>query len=122
MRDLGARFAGQLRMGDVVLLYGELGAGKTTLVRGFIDALGFEGTVRSPTFNLIQFFATEPPVMHVDLYRVDSHIGLGIEDELATHISFIEWAEKAEGLVSGGEAWRIHINLAAQGRIVTMQG
>ena len=56
MRDLGARLAGQLRIGDVVLLYGELGAGKTTLVRGFIDALGYEGPVRSPTFNLIQIF------------------------------------------------------------------
>ena len=122
MRDLGARLAGQLRIGDVVLLYGKLGAGKTTLVRGFIDALGYEGPVRSPTFNLIQFFKTQPPVMHVDLYRVASHVGLGIEDELPTHVSFIEWAEKASGLISVEEAWRIHINFAAQSRDVVIEG
>lgn len=121
MRDLGARLAGELRIGDVVLLYGELGAGKTTIVRGFIDALGYEGPVRSPTFNLIQLFATEPPVMHVDLYRVDSYKGLGVEDELAAHVSFIEWAEKAEGLIASEDAWRIRIRFAPEGRTVSIE-
>src|SRR4051812_21064266 len=77
MRELGGALTNELRVGDVVFLYGELGAGKTTLVRGFIDALGYEQPVRSPTFNLIHLFPTDPPVMHVDLYRVASHAGLG---------------------------------------------
>jgi len=121
MRQLGAELTHHLHPGDVVLLYGDLGAGKTTLVRGFIDALGHDGAVRSPTFNLIQIFETDPPVMHLDLYRVASHTGLGIEDELGSHISFIEWAEKAQGLVAPEHAWRLTIEFVPDGRMVTIQ-
>lgn len=120
-RALGAALARQLVAGDVVLLYGELGAGKTTLVRGLLEALGEKGHVRSPTFNLIQTFETTPPVMHSDLYRVSTIAGIGIEDYLESHICLIEWAEKAEGLVPDASAWHIRIEFAAEGRAITIE-
>lgn len=78
MAHLGARIAAQLRAGDVVLLTGELGAGKTTLTRGLGAALGVRGTVTSPTFVLARTHPREgaPPLVHVDAYR------LGGADEL----------------------------------------
>jgi len=121
MRTLGASLATRLRKGDLVLLFGELGAGKTTLVRGFLGALGHGGPVRSPTFNLIQVFDTDPPVMHADLYRVENARDLGIEDYLDTHLCFIEWAERAEELAQGSYAWSIRISIAGDGREVEVQ-
>ena len=115
-RALGAGLATSLRAGDVVLLKGELGAGKTTLVRGLLKALGHTGPVRSPTFNLVQTFDTDPPIMHADLYRVATHKGIGIEDYLATHLCLIEWPDRAEGLVAVVTAWLVELDFAGDGR------
>lgn len=100
MMQVGSDFARGAGPGDVFRLIGELGAGKTTFARGFIHALGYEGEVRSPTFNLVHVYDTAPPVCHVDLYRLDSpkdvaHLGLG--DYVETHVLLIEWAERAGG-------------------------
>jgi tRNA threonylcarbamoyladenosine biosynthesis protein TsaE len=119
-RALGAELSTMLRPGDVVLLSGELGAGKTTLVRGLVEALGHTGPVRSPTFNLLQVFDTEPPVLHADLYRVESHKGIGIEDYLATHVCLIEWPDRAKGLVDPDKCWRIAFAFADHGRTVSI--
>jgi tRNA threonylcarbamoyladenosine biosynthesis protein TsaE len=119
-RALGAALSKRLNAGDTVLLSGELGAGKTTLVRGLLEALGHEGPVRSPSYNLIQTFDTVPPVMHADLYRVASHKGIGIEDYLDTHLCLIEWPERAAGLVPEASAWRVHIAFAETGRTATV--
>jgi tRNA threonylcarbamoyladenosine biosynthesis protein TsaE len=113
-RAVGADLAIQLRAGDVVFLEGELGAGKTTLVRGLLEALGHDGPVRSPTFNLVQTFSTDPPVMHADLYRVRSYEGIGLEDYLDTHLCLVEWPDRAEGLVD--DPWRIVIAFEGTGR------
>jgi tRNA threonylcarbamoyladenosine biosynthesis protein TsaE len=118
MVELGASLASFWRPGDVVLLDGPLGAGKSTLVRGVLKGLGHQGVVRSPTFNLMQSFETDPPVLHVDLYRVASHAGLGIEDYLDTHVCLIEWPDRAAGLVEPAEAWRVRIEFAKKGRKV----
>jgi tRNA threonylcarbamoyl adenosine modification protein YjeE len=91
-RRLAADFVRRLEPGDIVLLEGPLGAGKTTFVRGALEGLGYLGIVRSPTFNLIQTFETVPPVLHADLYRVPSEAGLGIEEAAESCISFIECA------------------------------
>src|SRR3569832_478619 len=99
-RAIGGSLKGRLTGGDVVLLDGPLGAGKTTLVRGFLEALGITHGVRSPTFNLIQTFETDPPVMHADLYRVASYQGIGLEEYLASHVCFIEWPDRAYGLLT----------------------
>lgn len=120
MLALGAELVSRFRAGDVVLLSGELGAGKTTLVRGMLAALHFEGAVRSPTFSLVQLYQTDPAVAHVDLYRVKSHTGLGLEDLLETHLLLIEWPDRATGLVPSNAAWRVDIVFADSGRVVTV--
>lgn len=118
MRALGAELGRSWKAGDLVLLEGPLGAGKTTLVRGLLESLGVQEPVRSPTFNLVQTFDTDPPVMHADLYRVSSHEGIGIEDYLDTHLCLIEWPERAPGLVGSGQAWLVRISFCDEGRLV----
>jgi tRNA threonylcarbamoyladenosine biosynthesis protein TsaE len=109
MRRLGAELVHSFRAGDVVLLEGPLGAGKTTLVRGMLAGLGFHDAVRSPTFNLVQTFETDLPVMHADLYRVKTWQGIGLEDYLDTHLCLIEWPDRAQGLLDFELAWQINI-------------
>ena len=117
MRGLGAEFAKVWHAGDIVLLSGELGAGKTTFVRGVIESLGVNEPVKSPTFNLIQLFATEPPVMHADLYRLKSVLGVGIEEYYEDHHCLIEWPDRL-GDQSPDGAWVITIEFEGEGRRV----
>lgn len=89
---LGARLARELRPGDVVVLRGEMGAGKTTFVRGALRALGVTGRVTSPTFTLARRYDdATPPVSHLDLHRVGV-----LDDDLQgefgpDRITFVEW-------------------------------
>lgn len=115
-RLLGAELSSRLKAGDVVFLHGDLGAGKTTLVRGLLEALGHTEPVRSPTFNIVQTFETDPPVMHADLYRVESWRGTGVEDYLDSHLCLIEWPERAGGLIDPDLAWHVVIKFAGAGR------
>jgi tRNA threonylcarbamoyladenosine biosynthesis protein TsaE len=99
---LGARLAERLRPGDVVVLSGEVGAGKTTLIRGACRALGIEGPVTSPTFTIGQTYGGgRLPVSHLDLYRLASLEGEDpalLEDYLgADGVAFVEWPAAAEG-------------------------
>jgi tRNA threonylcarbamoyladenosine biosynthesis protein TsaE len=95
---LAARLAALLEPGDVVTVAGELGAGKTTFVRGACRALGVEQPVSSPTFTIGHRYAAPRPVAHLDLYRVR---GLGAEEwgDLEPYfdgtIAFVEWPEHA---------------------------
>ncbi len=120
-RRVGAELAANLVAGDVVLFTGELGAGKTTMIRGMLEAVGHQGPVRSPTFNLIQTFDTFPPVMHSDLYRVKSYLGIGIEDYLETHLCLIEWPDRASGLIDPSSCWQVRIEFEGDGRKITIQ-
>lgn len=119
-RSWASELAQHFGVGDVVLLEGPLGAGKTTWVRGLLAGLGYLGPVRSPTFNLIQAFETVPPVMHADLYRVKSFEGIGLEDYLETHLCLIEWPDRAEGLVEPDACWRLKIEFEGEGRRVEL--
>ncbi len=120
-RAIGADLAGRLTAGDVVLFEGELGAGKTTMIRGLLEALGHVGPVRSPTFNLIQTFDTSPPVMHADLYRLKSAEGIGLEEYVETHICLIEWPDRLGGLVSRDECWWVSIEIEGEGRAIRIR-
>lgn len=116
-RALGALLAKRLRPGDLVRLEGPLGAGKTTLVRGLLEALGHLGAVRSPTFNLLQAFSTEPPVLHADLYRVAGAEGTGLEDYLDSHVVLVEWPDR---LPEDPDHWQIEIAFEGLGRRVSV--
>jgi tRNA threonylcarbamoyladenosine biosynthesis protein TsaE len=120
MRKLGIELGARWQPGDLILLEGPLGAGKTTLVRGYIESLGHADLVRSPTFNLIQTFDTTPPVMHADLYRLATWQGIGLEDYLDSHVCLIEWPDRAAGLAPLSTAWIVLIEFRGTGRRVTV--
>lgn len=95
MQQLGIRLAGVLRAGDLVLLNGPLGAGKTTLTRGIGEGLGAQGTVQSPTFVLARTHKTTvgPKLVHVDAYRLQSALELDdLDIDFANSIVVVEWA------------------------------
>lgn len=116
-KALGGRLAGRLRRGDVVTLSGALGAGKTTLARSIIRALGHEGEVPSPSFALIQPYEDiDPPLWHVDLYRIAERgeleeLGLESAGDAAL---LVEWPERA-GDGSWPEALRLMLEIEQGG-------
>jgi tRNA threonylcarbamoyladenosine biosynthesis protein TsaE len=98
---LGARLAAGLAPGDVVVISGEVGTGKTTLIRGACRALGIEGPVTSPTFTIgRRYEGGRIPVAHLDLYRLDDIDGEDpalLDDYLASGgVAFIEWPAAAQ--------------------------
>ena len=102
---IGAELAAGLRPGDVVLVSGELGAGKTTLIRGACRALGVKGPVTSPTFTIGQRYEGDYPISHLDLFRLESLEGEdpGLIDDYLTAdaVAFLEWPEAAEPQLEG---------------------
>ena len=96
-RSLAAEIAGLSRSGDLVLLAGDLGAGKTSFVQGFGRALGVEEPITSPTFVLVRTYDGVVPVVHVDVYRLDhlqELLDLGIGELLdAGGVTLIEWGD-----------------------------
>jgi tRNA threonylcarbamoyladenosine biosynthesis protein TsaE len=109
---LAARVAAALAPGDVVLLAGELGAGKTTFVRGAARALGVEAAVTSPTFTIGRRYEGRLPVSHLDLYRLgdlaDEDPTLLADYLAGERIAFVEWpAEPAALLALAGEGVRL---------------
>ena len=96
----GADLAARLSRGDVVLVSGELGTGKTTFVRGACRALGIDGPVTSPTFTIGHLLGGDPEVAHLDLYRLGSIAGEDpalLEDYLTPdRIAFVEWPAAGE--------------------------
>lgn len=144
-RALGAALAGVVVVGDVVLLAGDLGAGKTTLAQGFGDALGAEGPVTSPTFTLVRHHRCLPQaaragqrgeaeaqvavLLHADLYRLEHlqevvDLGLGelVEDQA---VALVEWGDVAEPVVGAGAIrLRLHRPPAAaeDERLVEVRG
>lgn len=96
-RDLARAFAAELKPGDIVCLYGDLGSGKTTFSQSAIGALGVQEMVTSPTFTIVREYEGKVPVYHFDVYRVHSEedmFELGYEEYFyGRGICFIEWAE-----------------------------
>ncbi|MEW2567460.1 tRNA (adenosine(37)-N6)-threonylcarbamoyltransferase complex ATPase subunit type 1 TsaE [Streptomyces sp. NPDC047070] len=113
MKELGRRLAKLLRAGDLVMLTGELGAGKTTLTRGLGEGLGVRGAVTSPTFVIARVhpsLAGGPPLVHVDAYRLggglDEMEDLDLDVSLSDSVIVVEWGEgKVEELTDD----RLHL-------------
>ena len=96
-RELGRRLGGMLEAGDVIGLEGDLGAGKTELVKGIAEALGVTAVVHSPTFVLHHQYRGRVPVEHYDLYRLDglAWVDTGLDEPAPDAVTLIEWPERA---------------------------
>ena len=132
MERFGAAIAGKLREGDVVALEGGLGAGKTTLARAIIAALGYDSEVPSPTFTIIETYEASPlslPIVHADFYRLErpeevEEIGLDDYREGAALIA--EWPDHAGGFGHERACLSIRLESAQKpgetGRIAIVEG
>jgi len=121
--DLGARIAARLRAGDVVALTGALGAGKTTLARAIVTALGHHGEVPSPTFAIIQTYdppSVRLPLVHADFYRLEDPAEveeLGLDDYRHGAALLAEWPENAGGFAHEPACLSIRLESADEGRL-----
>lgn len=107
--EIARCIATRLSVGDMIALEGDLGAGKTTLVRAVLRALGVGGEVPSPSFTLVQQYDTpQLKVAHCDFYRIESPAEvdeLGLGDALKDGAVLVEWPERAPGRVAADALW-----------------
>jgi len=116
-RLLARRLAASFRGDEIVLLTGELGAGKTVFVKGIAAGLGLKNTrqVVSPTFTLINVYQARVPILHLDLYRLGGRAeirDLGFEEAIGEAVILIEWGERVDFPL---EALRVHIDVEPDG-------
>ena len=97
-KSVANTLAGKLKGGEVLLLYGDLGAGKTTFVQGLAEGLGTEGVVQSPTFVLRRIYRGRPNLIHYDFYRLEGDgqsNGLDLDEDIRPeNVVIVEWPEK----------------------------
>ncbi|MFA7654044.1 MAG: tRNA (adenosine(37)-N6)-threonylcarbamoyltransferase complex ATPase subunit type 1 TsaE [Candidatus Magasanikbacteria bacterium] len=117
----GKKLSTQLKGGDILCLYGDLGAGKTTLVKGVAQGLEIKKEIKSPTFTLMNIYNIKTlkqknikTLVHIDTYRLKKEeelLEIGIEDYLGAPntVCVIEWPEKIEGLLKGKNLIKINI-------------
>ena len=125
MEGFGAAIAQQLRPGDVIALSGGLGAGKTTLARAILFALGHEGEVPSPTFTLIETYdALDPPMTHADFYRLNRPEDveeLGVDDYRDGAALLAEWPDHAGGFAHEPGCLSITLETVGDGRLAIVE-
>lgn len=125
MERLGARIAHRLRPGDVVALSGGLGAGKTTLARSIIAALGHRGEVPSPTFTIIETYdSLDPPLVHADFYRLarpEDARELGLDDYRDGAALLAEWPDRAGGFAQEPGCLSITLEVVGAGRMAIVE-
>lgn len=125
-RSIGREIARSLPIPGVVLLYGDLGAGKTTFTQGLVQGLGVAdpSVVNSPSYTLVNIYHGSCPIYHVDLYRLEGRrdlYSIGLDDFLGVDgITIVEWSERLADVIedatrveiedAGGEMRRIHLN------------
>lgn len=128
MERFGEAIAAALRSDDVVALSGGLGAGKTTLARAIIAALGYEGEVPSPSFAIIEVYdppALRLPLVHADFYRLarpEEVEELGLEDYRQGAALLAEWPEHAGGFAHEPGCLSIALEVLDEGRIAIVEG
>ena len=126
MEGFGAEIAARLQPGDVVALSGGLGAGKTTLARSIIAALGHDGEVPSPTFTIIETYdALDPPLVHADFYRLETPAEaeeIGLDDYRDGAVLIAEWPDKAGGFDHEAGCLAIVIEIVGEGRKAIARG
>lgn len=127
MEAYGHRIAAQLRPGDVLALTGGLGAGKTTLARSIIAALGYQGEVPSPTFTIVETYdppAVRFPLVHADFYRLNDPVEaeeLGLDDYRYGAALIAEWPDHAGGFAHEPACLSIHLEIADEGRLAVVE-
>ena len=127
MAVFGARIADRLRPGDVIALEGGLGAGKTTLARAILSALGHAGEVPSPTFTIIETYDAPPlrlPVVHADFYRLEdpSEVEeIGLDDYREGAVLIAEWPDHAGGFGHEAACLSILLETDGDGRIAIVK-
>lgn len=128
LQTLAAMLAALCKIGDHILLYGDVGAGKTTFARGFIQAITkTQEEITSPTFTLVQTYPLADgggSVWHCDLYRLKNQeelLELGLEEAAENGITLIEWPELAENQVPHNSL-RVTLSIAGQGRSIIIAG
>lgn len=129
-RRLGACLGTLLRPGDVLLLQGPFGSGKTTLVQGIAKGLGVRGRVTSPSFALVNEYRADEshmgvPIYHIDVYRVSTSeeaLQFGLDEYLSERgISLVEWAERVEDVVPEHHLWVILRATGARRRLLSLR-
>ena len=122
----GSRLAGHLEVPAVLCLYGELGSGKTALVRGMAEGLGLNCTVSSPTFTIVNEYTGPVDLIHFDMYRLhgaDELFDIGWEDYLRRDaILAVEWSENVEDAFDGSEIVVRFEKLSGTDRRITVEG
>ncbi len=129
--DLGKTIAAQFQGGDIILLEGDLGAGKTTITKGIAEYFGIEDTITSPTFTLMNIYEVESKkykvksLIHIDTYRLEDEndlIEIGVEDYLGdpNTICLIEWPDKIEKLIQNKKVIKIKIEHDSENRKITI--
>jgi len=137
--ELGRALSSVLCLGDVVAFYGDLGAGKTTMIKGVAAGLGVTDVVKSPSFVIITEYQGRIPVYHIDLYRIGQGVqcpvkdtggqsstseleGLGLDGYLqGAGVCLIEWAERAEAFLPDA-AIRVRMSVDGEGRRIELTG
>lgn len=114
-KDFGKKLATELQGGEILCLFGDLGAGKTTLVKGIAEGMGIKNDITSPTFTLMNVYKGNKNILaHIDTYRLKDEqelVEIGAEDYLGRPnvIAVVEWPEKIAGLLAGKKVKNIFI-------------
>ncbi len=130
--EFGKKLAQNFHGGDIVLLYGNLGAGKTTLSKGIARGLGIEKDITSPTFTLMNVYPIAltkngiKTFAHIDTYRLNDAkelVAIGVEDYLGASdtVTVIEWPEKVEELLEGKKVMKIFLEHDGEGRKIHLE-
>ncbi len=125
-QNFGRNLAELIEIPALILLKGELGTGKTLITKAAVSALGYQGDVTSPTFNLVQEYQAEVEIIHMDLYRLDRSeelVEIGFEDYLNRDaLIFIEWPELALPLIPADFIFINIEKISAEQRKITVRG